>query len=251
MKHYTLRPAIAMIELIFAITVIGITLLSVPLVISQATSSSTTALQQESIAMAASHMSAVLTYEWDEQNVGVNAGRILNVTSGDTDLQQQAGTLVRKGVTSFPNARRRQFVSSTTPFFATTTLGIDSDDNNATFGIDDIDDFNNRPLKLILSSNTLNDVDKGDYIDTNVTLTTTVVYNDDAATYSSTSNTGFAFSDPFGRTAVPTGSSTNIKHITVTLTSDNPNSDLQDKNITLHAFMCNIGSGIPASRSGF
>ena len=240
-----LRPAIAMIELIFAIVVIGITLLSAPLLVSQATSSSMTSFQQESVAMAASHTSAVMTYEWDEENTGIHAGKILNVTSGDADLDQSTGTLARGATARFPNARRRQFDNIATPLFATAHLGIDTNDS-----VDDIDDFIVKPLHLTIYSTAINNTDRGDYIDKNITLNTFVLYGNDAATYNS--GTGiFAFSQPFRHAAIPNGSTTNIKLITVRLTSNNVNDEFKDKQITLNAFMCNIGTGRPLKRGGY
>ncbi len=51
MMHYTQirRPAIAMIELIFAIVIIGIVLMSVPQLISTAAKSGYVTIQQEAI----------------------------------------------------------------------------------------------------------------------------------------------------------------------------------------------------------
>ena len=62
------RKAIAMIELIFAIVIVGIALLSVPNLIYRATESGYTAMQQEAIAAAASDISLILTKRWDEAN---------------------------------------------------------------------------------------------------------------------------------------------------------------------------------------
>jgi len=67
-KKVPLRPAIAMIELIFAIVIIGITLLSAPMIISQSVQSINTNLKQEAIAAAASQISLILTYPWDEKS---------------------------------------------------------------------------------------------------------------------------------------------------------------------------------------
>ena len=77
---------------------------------------------------------------------------------------------------------------------------------------------------------------EGDIVDRNVSLATTVAYISDAANYNST--TILTFSNPFN---TATASTSNIKHINVTLTTTNINEEL-DKTISLNAFSCNIGT---------
>ena len=59
------RPAIAMIELIFAIVIMGIILMSAPMLISTAAKSGYVAIQQEAINEAASRVNMIMTFHWD------------------------------------------------------------------------------------------------------------------------------------------------------------------------------------------
>lgn len=198
------RPAIAMIELIFAIVVIGITLLSIPLMVNQASESSYTTLQQEAIAAAASDISLIMTREWDEANTNDTLdSTILTTASGNYD--QAART----------NLRSRTYFSSTGGTRAASTLGADTGD------LDDIDDVNG--IHTTLATPDLG----SDLIDQTMTIATTVSYLNDGTT------------SPVGTSA--SGATSNIKGITITLTSGGTTPELQ-KQIKLNAFSSNVGS---------
>lgn len=254
MITYTFKKGIAMIELIFAIVVIGITLMSAPMLLSQSVQSNLTAFQQESVAMAASQASAVMTYAWDENNTEANALRILRVTSGDPDLDQESNNTLR-GITTIKNPplqRLRRFSNNTPSASASATPLLWSDGNaTAPDNLDDIDDFNVMPLTLTVYSNVLNTTNEGDYIDINVSIATKVTYGkDDSPDYTGSGTP--QFNQPFasGKDVIA-GQTTNIKRITTTLTSKSKDTELKSKNIVLHAFMCNIGAANPISRGGF
>lgn len=235
----TLRPAIAMIELIFALVIMGIVLTSAPLLVAQASKSNTVALQQESIAIAAAHTNTLMTYAWDEQNTRANAlTAILDTVNGDPLLDRNATNSQYRGTLTFPNARRRKFAN--TLRFAFPNLGIDS--NTTTSGVaNDIDDFIVLPQIVIPQSTVLNKAYEGEYIDTKIKLATAVSYGDDTTpNYDNTSGT-FSFSNP--SPLASTGTS-NIKLITTTLTTETTAIEL-DKNIVMKAFMCNIGGAQP------
>ena len=63
-----------MIELIFAIVIMAIALMSAPMLIRTSTQSSMVALQQESIAAAVSQMGMIMTAEWDHRDTNGTAG---------------------------------------------------------------------------------------------------------------------------------------------------------------------------------
>ena len=63
-----LRKAIAMIELIFAIVVMGIAMLAIPMITSQSSKGSESAMMQESISQASSNINMVLAKYWDNEN---------------------------------------------------------------------------------------------------------------------------------------------------------------------------------------
>ena len=113
---------------------------------------------------------------------------------------------------------------------------------------DDVDDFTGRDMNLTLVGDIVdqNNVNEGEYIDKNISIDTNVAYGNDAASYAS--GTGvFAFSNP----APAAAGTTFIKLITTQLTSVSVSDDLNDKDITLKAFMCNIGAARPLTRGGY
>jgi len=234
--YSTFRPAIAMIELIFAISVLGIALMSVPNLLSVSSKSTLVMLQQEGIAMAASHTNALMTYPWDENNTDKYAyvTKRLNVANGDFRLNAGATAL------TFPAARSRNFAAG----ISASNIAAEA---NATD--DDVDDFNGITTHTVLaiagaSSYATNE---GEYVDVNISQNTAVSYGADTASYDS-ANGVFTFSDPFAA-AAPAGTS-NIKRITTVLTSDATATELT-KTIKLKAFMCNIGANQPNVLGGF
>lgn len=239
-----MRPAIAMIELIFAIVVMGITLLSIPMLLSTATKSSMVSFQQEAIAMAATHTNALLTYAWDEQNTD---SKIL-YTSTILDTSNGALLLSSAGRPALTYAAQRVRLFDPATVFASPVGNIGDGNASVPDFDDDVDDFTGREMNLTLIGDVAsqNEVNEGEYIDQDVRLNTTVTYGNDTASYNS--GTGvFAFSSP-----APAGAPTTfIKLITTQLTSISVSDDLNDKDITLRAFMCNIGAARPLTRGGF
>lgn len=213
------RPAIAMIELIFAIVIMGIVMMSAPMLISTATKSTIVALQQEGISQAVSDVSTILTYEWDENNL--NNTSILHVTHGDDELNATiASSELRVGVPDYPDRSSRTFSE-----LNASALGIEGSEKN------DIDDFNGTKLNLDPSG-----TGGKDYIEQDtVSIATAIYYAPDTATYS---NSSLAYS--FTPDATAGGGSSNIKAIKVTVTSTSSIDELK-KEITLHAFSCNLG----------
>lgn len=231
-RRYRFRPAIAMIELIFALVVMGITLLSVPLVVNQSIRSSTVAMQQEAIAAAASQLSLILTQKWDafDSNATAPSG-ILNVTQGAAALALGARDLNTTYSTRRFNIQAG-FTNATTPANLGQELGVD---------YDDVDDFDNKNMTLTLygAENESLSNNKGEYADTTLVMQNTVRYGlDNAPNYA---NSPVVFNFPFTSTAA---GSTNIKLVSVTLTSGS-NVDELNKEVSLSAFTCNIGTARP------
>ena len=236
MKSTTMRKGIAMIELIFAIVIMGLVLLSAPMMISTAAKSGYVALQQESIAAVSSEIGMILTHHWDEGDTNETKSAPILTTDGNTGLNaipvggidtgRRAGTVAAAQARSFFTT-----LGGTEP--ASTVLGNDGD-------VDDIDDFISVP-KTALSDIDPTTTSEGDYVDTNITLQTSVSYISDDPTNGATyfgSNDNLTFNQPFSNAAAnPTS---NIKMVTVTLRTTNVNTEL-DKEITLNAFSCNIG----------
>jgi len=225
MRNTILRPAVAMIELIFAIVIMGIVLMSAPMLISTASSSVSVALQQEGINEAASRVNIILTYPWDQNDINDSCiPPVLHVTSGDSELDEVSGTGRRIGVPLSTNSRTFKC--------ANTELNASAIGKEGTL-INDIDDFN-QAVSLVNIETAIYD-----YIEKNtVNIATGITYISDSTNYNSSSTT-----------YVPSAgsSTTNIKQIAVTLTSTSSTSELS-KTITLNAFSCNIGGLEYASR---
>lgn len=227
MYKKTLRPGIAMIELIFALLIMGLVLMSAPQLISTATKSSYVTIQQESISEAAAQANMIAGYHWDEADSNESyLDPILLVQAGNGDLNSSAFGR-RKGT---PIESSRTFIrdDGTVNIPATTVanLGPDGAEKN------DIDDYDGISTNLNLIDNRAGNVET-----TTIDINSTVNYISDALT----SAGGYNQSDitfAFGTGASP--QSTNIKAVEVELTSRS-NEDELDKKIILHAFSCNIG----------
>lgn len=218
-----LRPAIAMIELILALVIMGITLMSAPMLLSVATQSSIVALQQEGINEAASRASMIMTYPWDEADINDSCiPPVLHVTNGDNALNINTSTNRRIGVPLMSNSRT--FVCGGRNDFNASTLGSELGDATP----DDMDDFADTSLALENSGS-----GGKDYLEqTTVSIATVVGYKSDgnvsynSATVSYVPGAGIA--------------TTNIKGIDINLTSTSSIDELE-KTIVMHAFSCNIG----------
>ena len=231
MNKNPLRPAIAMIELIFAIVIMGIILMSAPMLISTAAKSGYVAIQQEAINEAASRVNMIMGYHWDENSADETVlDPILQTASPVTDLAEATyidgnGTGRRIGT---PRESYRSFVRPDNTRGTATAAGALGND-----GIEnDVDDF------IGTIGLTLAGLGTGtNYIEKNVTIVTDIAYIADAADYNPAGNT-INFDPNFAETSLTT---TSIKRISTTLTSDDASPDELDKTIILHAFSCNIG----------
>jgi hypothetical protein len=218
------RPAVAMIELIFAIVVMGIALLSAPTLMSTAASSISVALQQEGINEASTRLNMILTYPWDQNNTDTTqcVPSVLHVSNGDSELDEVGTTERRIGVPL--HSAYRTFKCATDEYNAS-QIGREG----TTY--DDLDDFADSNVSLVLESSGSGG---SDYIEqSTVLIETEITYIRDDATYTAGEIT-YAPGSTLG------SGTSNIKHIQVTLTSTNTASELQ-KSITLKAFSCNIG----------
>jgi len=218
-----MRTALAMIELIFALVVMGIVMMSAPQLISTASQSTAVGLQQEGINEAASRLNMILTYAWDENDTNESCiPPVLKVSHGDSELDEVNTTARRIGVDK--NSSSHTFVCEGKRFDAS-TLGPDGD-------LDDIDDF----IGTIHLTTDSSGSGGTDYIEqTTVDIDTNVSYLSDTADYTPTS------SDRTFTYVPSTGAATsNIKQITVTLTSSSGVSEL-NKTIVLKAFSSNVG----------
>ena len=220
-----IRPAIAMIELIFAIVIMGIVMMSAPMLISTSTSSTYVSLQQEGINEAASRIHMIMGYAWDENNTQDNyTPSILHTTSATDDLQSVGTTARRIGIPSKGGRSYKLTDSAGSELNASTLLGSDGGDSN------DMDDYIGDVTVTLIEAASIDYIEKQDKVNIN----TAVTYGADSVGggYSQNIITFVPFSDA--------NTTSNIKNIAVTLTSTSGISDLA-KNIVLRAFSCNIG----------
>ena len=211
----TQRPAIAMIELIFAIVVMGIVLMSGPTLIGVATKSGDSgsmASFQESTTEVAALVKLITTRNWDNNDTN-NSAPILHTNIAPLIV-----------AASFPGRVSRKRVDDHGNALLMTPIGAEGDGL-----LNDMDDFNGVSTSMTLGVNG-QDATQGvtDYIDFDVNLTSQVRYG----------KAGTPGDEPFSGALGGINDFNNTKLITVTLTSPH----FPDKNISLSTFSCNIGS---------
>lgn len=228
-----------MIELIFAIVVMGIVMMSAPMLISTATKSGYATIQQEGINEAASQINIILGYAWDESNTDDSRPPVILQTAGDSDLNETVPTGRRAGT---PTDSPRTFLDENGSRWSASAIGTTGDTDDMD---DDMDDFDGSTvLREIESADTGNKATSADYVEknTSISISRSIGYIGDAASAGTYLDPGadkkITFAPDFPTAA--TGTS-NIKKISVTLTSTSGVDEL-NKTIILHAFSCNIGA---------
>jgi len=225
------RPAVAMIELIFSLVIMGIVMMSAPMLISTSNSSSSVGMQQEGINQAVSRINMIMGYAWDEQNTYNIYIPILHTTTPNTHLSMVTNTARRVGT---PQESQRNYIFSdgnSSNLFASSTLGMETNDNNES---DDIDDFIGN-ISLTGTKSTT------DYVDTQINIQTEVQYTKDRLELGNYQRQVITYI-PF-KNSIVTNKSSNVKSIKVTLTStDTINDEIFEKTIIFQAFSSNIGS---------
>lgn len=220
-----MRSAMSMIELVFAIVIMGIVVMSLPLVLTQTQRGNALALEQEVILATKTRLAFILSHEWDANSYEVNASmsRVLdtNTSIHSSDTAFDTNTTRRSGHIK-ADERRRLRDDLKTP---TSDGGTDWGSSVGT----DIDDFDDNTTSVSVTAADM------DYI-YDINLSSTVKYigdSPDSGDYNSSQTIGFIFNTNSSPTNI-----TNIKMISVT-------SSGSDANVTLRAFACNIGeSGI-------
>ena len=245
------KKAIAMIELIFALVVMGIVLLSAPMLIQQSVRSGNIALQQEAIAAAASQTAIVLSMHWDENNSNIPIGvsPILDSNRAPFDFNTSTAPL------GLINVASRNSADGNITLFPSTIFGTDetndTDTNESSYiDFDDVDDYDNQTFGISIFKNEKTSSDVGDYVDVNISMETMINYTEDRVTTGDTlalNGTDIILNNKINNT--PLGAISNIKFVQVNLTSKSGIKEL-DKNITFRAFSCNIGTFLPEDKGG-
>lgn len=219
-----MKQGSSLIELVIAIVVMGIAVMTLPLLLTQTQANNAYTLQQEVILAARTKIGDTQTYRWDENSLDENARISVLVTDGDSELN--VSTNGRRIGHVFANKRRKfsaDLNTSTTP----ANLGPDVGDPN------DIDDFSVSSDNLVDSNQSTN----LDYRFLLFDLNTTVDYVSDSADYNGT-NIDFTLQ------TTPATTSTNIKLLTIKVSgADIPNPFI------LRSYSTNIGESELLRRS--
>ncbi|QSZ41027.1 prepilin-type N-terminal cleavage/methylation domain-containing protein [Sulfurimonas aquatica] len=195
------RFAFTLIELIFAIVVIGITVVSLPMMTQVTAKGIDENIVQEAIFAATTELTETITYRWDENSLELTDPNSLSrvINTGDCN----ATTKLRPGHINQP-LHRRCLEDTTVTVTATANLGPDAGDS------DDIDDTIHSPSSIL----------------TGTTPGTAEGYKQD---YNSSISVAYA---DFGTT---TAASQNMKKITISI------SDAGGLVTRLSAYSANIG----------
>jgi len=242
------KRGIAMIELIFAIVIIGIVLLSSPMLIQQSINSSFVAMQQEAIAAAASQTATLLSKPWDEKDASnvANAAPIITLQNATNSPLRGRGGLIglsdNSRIAIIPNKDTNASDINTADF----------NESIANDNLDDIDDYNSvPPMGISVFNSEGTTASTGDYVDVNLTITNKITFADDTPN----GNIGWnvvagsidAGNNIFNKQTLGTNGTgtieSHIKFVKVNLKSANPTNTAElVKDITLNAFSCNLGT---------
>lgn len=212
------RSAFTMIELIFAIVIIGISMLSLPTLMVGNANNQESSITQEGIMLAATKVSNVLSFPWDPNLVGFGIATAAPVleTGGDSELENRNAANLDFRVGHFPEKLRRRKTPNAAPLGATAIGG-------AVVPSASINDLNGENAVVGAVDNAANQHS----FKKQWTLVTAVSYVSDTAAYAG-NPINFNFS------VVPTGT-TNIKMVR-TMATDNDGNQVQ-----LTSFTSNIG----------
>ena len=218
-----------MIELIFALVIMGIVFVTLPVILLNESTNVERNLMQEAIFASATKISQILTYSWDENSAPdtavLAAANVVEVTS--TGLLDRNSSDFRVGHVQEPLHRRM------TPALAVrsaTAIGTDVGDILP----DDIDDFDDaNPVDL--TSLTGAPGYKRAY-----RVTTTVSYVDDYNFRNATSYASGTIDFTFGTNEV-VGTTTNLKMIEISTDQNNSDGWSADPILVLRSYSANIG----------
>ena len=222
------RHAFTMIELIFALVIMSIVFISLPMILVNNQNSLEDNLIQESIFLASTKMSQVLTYKWDDNSSSPGLGTlstsdVIEVTNGALALDRNSSEY---RVGHFQQDKHRRMSPQLNETRSATAIGIE------VAGVfDDIDDFDGLTDVDVISSTDEFGYKKRYRADVNVS------YINDGNFLNGTSyasnNIDFVLSD------APTAATTNIKMLEVSIDQNNSNGWAQT--LLLRAYVANIG----------
>ena len=219
------RTAFTMIELIFALVIMGIVFITLPLVLLNDSENVEQNLMQEAIFASSAKLGQILTYSWDENSpdpiATLSSSDVLGAPNGHNLLDRVGTSDFRLG--HVQQALHRRMTPNSNERNASTTLGNDGGD------LDDLDDADGTSNVSLISSTSENTYKKNYQIDTNVT------YLNDTATYSNSS-----INYTFDVTNTIIGGQSNIKMIEIS-TEQNNTAGVFVPILVLRTFSANIG----------
>jgi len=225
-----MRKGISLIELVLAIVVIAISVMSVPMMLQQGAKSDSFSMMQEAILAARTKMGNILSYKWDDNATDGNNSegrlRALDVFAGDPALDRNGTYYPERRIGHvYGDLRRKMMANPTYP------------SDNVDANITDLNDFDNVSITLsaVAASSA---TDNFDYLDVDLNLTSHVYYISDMTTggtdYNDT-NISFVFDPSTKHSITNNADSTNIKMIELEVTSQNYQTFL------FRTFSCNLG----------
>ena len=141
------RAAFTMIELIFAIVVMGIVMISIPMLLISNNEAVETNILQEAVFIAAAKTNQVLSFAWDENSIDPSTTLAKTQVVENAGVTRVAGTDFAPGHILQPLHRRMTPNSAIRAATGITTSTTDGDTVP-----DDIDDFNN--VSVTIDKNT-------------------------------------------------------------------------------------------------
>ncbi len=221
-----MKRGFSLIEVVFAIIIIAISLMSIPMLLKESAKSNEFSMMQEAILATSTKMGNILSYPWDKNSYD-RTNKILRTldvsTNGDSELTRNPGVNddnLRKGHI-YADKRRR--------FFDNINPGAKFPDTSITpTNKQSINDFHGE-IKTIGGSGGF------DYKDANMSMTSNVYYVNDSADYSQTSvvaNIASSTINPITNNV----NSTNIKMVEVTTSMPS-----LGQNILFRSYLSNIG----------
>ena len=149
------RSGFSLIELVFSIVIIAISLMSVPMLISESNKGNQYSLIQESVMAARTKLGNILTFQWDDKSTVIsgeaNTGlSVVDTMQGNPDLNRTfVGARYRSGHIKIASRRRFEVIDPANPMatFAT-AIGSEATDTK----VNDIDDFDGTLAQLISSN---------------------------------------------------------------------------------------------------
>ena len=233
-----MRKAISLIELVLAIIVIAISVMSVPMMLQQSAKSDNFSMVQEAILAARTKMGNILSFRWDRNSLDTNNTngrfRALDVISGAAALDRNNTYYEERRIGHvYGDLRRKMFAVETN----VSALVIAPNDTNFT----NINDFDAKSATIDWKGAN-SATDRYEYLDRELNLTTRVFYIADNTVDYNATNINFVFDTTSAKTIKNINNSTNIKMIELNVTSQNylP--------FVFRTFSCNLGESRLLSR---